>query len=148
MLWSQAVLFGRWEVGGAGIRGCITYRHTNPGLGLVSLYVYAILDSPSPNLHIHLTYPIVMDQWTHRGATGILATNSLHSSLLSAFLKASLRCNPVHSFILSPHFFVSLPLFLPPGTVPCSMVFASPDDLVTCPYYFSFWCLTVVRRSS
>ena len=90
-------------------------------------------------------YPLVMDR---RGATGVLATNSLHFSRLSAFLKVSLRCNPVHSFILSSHLFFCLPLFLPPGTVPCSMVFASPDDLVTCPYHFSFRCLTVVRRSS
>ena len=36
----QAVLFGRWEVGGVGVRGSITYRHTKPGpSGLVSLYV-------------------------------------------------------------------------------------------------------------
>ena len=66
------------------------------------------------------TYPIVMDR---RGATGVLATNSLHSSRLSAFLKVSLSCSPVHSFILSHHLFFCLPLFLPPGTVPCSVVF-------------------------
>ena len=72
------------------------------------------------------TYPLVMDR---RGATGVLATNSLHSSRLSAFLKVSLSCSPVHSFMLSSHLFFCLPLFLPPGTVPCSMVFDSPDDL-------------------
>ena len=71
-----------------------------------------------------------------------------HSSRLSTFLKVSLSSNPVLSFILSSHLFFCLPLFLPPGTVPCSMVFASPDDLVTCPYHFSFRCLTVVRRLS
>ena len=69
------------------------------------------------------TYPLVMDC---RDVTGVLATNSLHSSRLSAFLKVSLRCNPVHSFILSSHLFFCLPLFLPPGTVPCSMVFCQP----------------------
>ena len=73
-----------------------------------------------------------------RGATGVLATNSLHSSRLSAFLKVSLSCSPVHSFMLSSHLFFCLPLFLPPGTVPCSMVFDSPDDLVTCPYHFNY----------
>ena len=83
-------------------------------------------------------YPIVMDR---RAATGVLATNSLHSSQLSIFLKVSLSSNPIHSLILSSHLFFCLPLFLPPITVPCSMVFASPDGLVTCPYHFSFWCL-------
>ena len=85
------------------------------------------------------TYPIVMDR---RAATGVLATNSLHSSQLSIFLKILLSSNPVHSLILSSHPFFCLPLFLPSGTVPCSMVFASPDDLVKCPYHFSFWCLS------
>ena len=68
------------------------------------------------------TYPIVMDR---RGITGVLATNSLHSSWLSVFLKVSLSSNPVHSFILSSHLFC-LPLFLPPGTVPCGMVWSLP----------------------
>ena len=97
-----------------------------------------------PQPFFTFTYPIVMDC---RGAIRVLATNSLHSSRLSAFLKVSLSSNPVHSLILSSHLFC-LPFFLPTRTVPCNMVLASPDDLVTCPYHFSFQCLIAVRRSS
>ena len=61
------------------------------------------------------TYPIVMDC---RGATGVLATNSLHFSRLSAFFKVSLSSNPVHPLILSPHLFFCLPLFFPPVLFP------------------------------
>ena len=69
-----------------------------------------------------------------------MGTNSLHYSRLSPFLKVLLSSSPVHSLILSSNLFFCLPLFLPPRTVPCNMVFASPDDLVT--------CLIVVKRSS
>ena len=41
---------------------------------------------------------------------------------------------PVHSLRLSSHRFLCLPLRLPPWTVPCRIVLASPDDRVTCPY--------------
>ena len=83
-----------------------------------------------------------------KAAKGVLATISLHSSRLSAFIKVSLSSNPVQSVILSSHLFFCLPLSLPPCTVPCYMVFASSDDLVTCPYHISFRCLIVVRRTS
>ena len=55
---------------------------------------------------------------------------------------------PVHSLMLSSHRFLCLPLRLPPWTVPCRIVLASPDDRVTCPYHFSFRLFTEVRRSS
>ena len=45
-------------------------------------------------------------------------------------------------------FFFGLPRLLPPGTVPCMMVFASPVARVTCPYHLSFLVLTIERRSS
>ena len=44
--------------------------------------------------------------------------------------------------------FLCLPLRLPPWTVPCRIVLASPDDRVTCPYHFSLRLFTVVKRSS
>ena len=42
----------------------------------------------------------------------------------------------------------SVPRLLPPWTVPCMIVLASPGDLVMWPYHLSLRCLTVVRRSS
>ena len=54
---------------------------------------------------------------------------------------------PVHSFTLSSHRFLCLPLHLPPCTVPCRIVLASPDDRVTCPYYFTLHLFTEVRFS-
>ena len=93
-----------------------------------------------------LAYPVVsVDRW---GTTDDLATSSLHSSRLSAFLMAAPSVKPVHSGMLSSHLFFCLPRLLPPWTVPCMIVFASPDDLVMCPYHLSLRCLTVVRRSS
>ena len=38
---------------------------------------------------------------------------------------------PVHSLILSSHFFLCLPCLLPPFTVPCKMVLARPDGRET-----------------
>ena len=86
-----------------------------------------------------------MDRW---GTTDDLATSSLHSSRLSAFLMAVPIVKPVHSGMLSSHLFLCLPRLLPPWTVPCMTVLASPVDLVMWPYHLSFRCLTVVRRSS
>ena len=93
-----------------------------------------------------LAYPVVsVDRW---GTTDDLATSSLHSSRLSAFLMAAPSVNHVHSGMLSSHLFLCLPRLLPPWTVPCMTVLASPVDLVMWPYHLSFRCLTVVRRSS
>ena len=50
--------------------------------------------------------------------------------------------------MLSSHRFLCLPLRLPPWTVPCLIVLASPDDRVTCPYYSSLCLFTAVRRFS
>ena len=93
-----------------------------------------------------LAYPVVsVDRW---GTTDDVATSSLHSSRLSAFLMAAPSVKPVHSGMLSSHLFLCLPRLLPPWTVPCMTVLASPEDLVMWPYHLSFRCLTVVRRSS
>ena len=93
-----------------------------------------------------LAYPVVsVDRW---GATDVLATSSLHSSRLSAFLMAAPSVKPVHSGMLSSQLFFCLPRVLPPWTVPCKIVLGSPDDLVMWPYHLSLRCLTVVRRFS
>ena len=74
------------------------------------------------------------DRW---GTTVEFITSSVHSSRFSAFRSVIFHSRPVHSLVLSFHRFLCLPLHLPPGTVPCRIVLASPDDLVTCPYHFS-----------
>ncbi|GFO34239.1 golgin subfamily a member 6-like protein 22 isoform x3 [Plakobranchus ocellatus] len=82
------------------------------------------------------------------GAAEDLLTTAFHSSQSSAFRKVFLSSSPVHSLMLSSQRFFCLPLLLPPFSVPCMMVLARPDERVVCPYYFSFHCRTMVRRSS
>ena len=93
---------------------------------------------------LHLSHSL-FDRW---GTKDDRATTVLHSSLFSAFRRASPNFNPVHAVMLSSHLFFCLPLLLPPCTVPCRIIFASPVDLVLCPYHLSFRFFTVVRRSS
>ena len=93
---------------------------------------------------IHLSHSL-FDRW---GTKDDRATTVLHSSLFSAFRRASPNFNPVHSVMLSSYLFFCLPLLLPPCTVPCRIICASPVDLVLCPYHLSFRFFTVVRRSS
>ena len=93
---------------------------------------------------LHLSHSL-FDRW---GTKEDRATTVLHSSLFSAFRRASPYFNPVHSVMLSSHLFFCLPLLLPPCTVPCRIIFASPVDLVLCPYRLSFRFFTVVRGSS
>ena len=49
--------------------------------------------------------------------------------------------------MLSSHCFLHLPLRLPPWTVPCRIVLASPGDHVMCPYHFRLPLFTEVRSS-
>ena len=93
---------------------------------------------------LHLSHSLV-DRW---GTKDDRATTVLHSSLFSAFRRASPSFNPVHSVTLSSHIFFCLPLLFPPCTVPCRIIFASPVDLVLCPYHLSLRFFTMVRRSS
>ena len=65
------------------------------------------------------------------------ATTFLHSSLSSAFRRASPNPNPIRSDILYSHFFFCLPFLLPPCILPCRIIFASPVDLVMCPYHLN-----------
>ena len=84
------------------------------------------------SLHsLHLSHSL-FDRW---GTKDDRATTVLHSSLFSAFRRASPNFNPVHSVMLSSHLFFCLPLLLPPCTVPCRIIFASAVDLVLCPYH-------------
>ena len=74
-------------------------------------------------------------------------TTFLHSSLSSAFRRASSNPNLVHSDMLSSHLFSCLPFLLPPCTVPCRIIFASPVDLFMYPYHINLRFLSVVIRS-
>ena len=82
-----------------------------------------------------------------RGTTDVLMI-FLQPSLSYASLRVLARGSSVHSLMLSCQHFLGLPRLLPPGTVPCMMVFASPVARVTCPYHLSFLVLTIERRSS
>ena len=86
------------------------------------------------------------DRW---GIKDDRATTFLHSSLPSAFGRASPNHNPVHSdnYIIS-HLFNYMPFLFPPCTVPGRIIFASPIDLVMCPYRLNLRFLKVVIRSS
>ena len=95
-------------------------------------------------IHCTCIYPVVNDRW---GAMDV-ATLSLHFILFSASLTASQNFNPVHSAILFSQRFFCRPLLLPPCTVPCKIVLASPDDLDTCPNHFNLRFFTVVKISS
>ena len=93
---------------------------------------------------LHLSLSLV-DRW---GTKDDWATPVLHSSLLSAFRRASPNFKPVHPITLSSNLFFCLPFLLPPCTVPCRIIFASPVDLVMCQYHLSLRFFTVVRISS
>ena len=85
------------------------------------------------------------DRW----ATADFTTSFLHSSRFLAF-RSIFHSKPVHSLMLSSHLFLCLPLCLPPWTVPCRIVLASPDDRVTCPYHFtrsSTLAKTILQRT-
>ena len=93
---------------------------------------------------IYLSHSLA-DRW---GTTVDFTTSFLHSSWFSAFRSVMFHGRPVHSLMLSSHRFLCLPLRLPPWTVHCRIVLASPDDRVMCPYHFSLRLFTVVKRSS
>ena len=76
------------------------------------------------------------------------ATTFIHFSLFSTSLWDLPNSRPVHSLMLSSHFFFCLPCLLPPFTVPCKMVLARPDEQETHQYHCSLHLFTMVRRSS
>ena len=74
--------------------------------------------------HHHLSFN--REGWW--GTTDDFATSFLHFSLFSTALWDLLNTRPVHSLMLSSHFFLCLPCHLSPFTVPCNMVLARPDE--------------------
>ena len=80
-------------------------------LPLTIVRLFAVLCSSVRYLQLHLSRSLV-DRW---GATDDLATSSLHSSRLSAFLMAAASVMLVHSGMLSTHLFFCLPLLLLPS---------------------------------
>ena len=62
------------------------------------------------------------------GTTDDFACSFLHFSLFSIALWDLLNSRPVHSLILSSHFYLCLPCLHPPFTVPCKVVLARPDE--------------------
>ena len=95
------------------------------------------------HLHLHLSCSLA-DRW---GSTGDFTTDFLHFPRFSAFRRMMLFSRPVPYLMLSCHRFLCLPLRLPPCTVPCKTVLASPDGRVTCLYHFSLCLLPEVRNS-
>ena len=89
------------------------------------------------------TYPLTA------GVVGTPQTTSQPvSSIFSVFSTALwdlANSRPVHSLMLSSHFFLFLPCLLPPFTVPCKMVLARPDAGATCLYHFNWRLFTMVR---
>ena len=74
---------------------------------------------------------------------GLSRQLSLHTSQLCDMACVSANDLPVHSVMVSIHFFFDTPFIRLPLTVPCSFTLVRPADLVTCPCHFSFRCFTV-----
>ena len=100
------------------------------GLASTGRKVERIADLAPCTLHLSCSHG---DRW---GATDI-ATLSLHLILFSASLRALQNFNPVYAEILLSQRFFCRPLLLPPCTVPCKIVSASPADLDTRPNHFN-----------
>ena len=62
------------------------------------------------------------------GTTDDFTSSFLHFSLFSSALWDLANSRPVHSLMLSSHFFFCLPPLPLPFTVPCKMVLARPDE--------------------
>ena len=78
---------------------------------------------------IIIIYPLTREgRW---GTTDDFATSFLHFSLFSTALWDLPNSRPVHSLMLSSHFFLCPPCLLPPFTVLCKMVLARPDERET-----------------
>ena len=116
-------------------------KATDPSLRYTSMLLGRLATNKQTS---HLSRSLA-DRW---GTTVDYTTRFLHSSRFSAFRSMIFHSRPFHSLMLSSHRFLCLPLRLPPCTVPCRTVLASPDDHVTCLYHFSLRLFTEVRRSS
>ena len=65
------------------------------------------------------------------GTTDDFATSFLLFPLFFTALWDLANSRPVHSLMLSAHFFLYLPCLLPPFTVPCKVALARPDERET-----------------
>ena len=65
------------------------------------------------------------------GTTDDFTISFLQFSLFSTALWDLANSGPVHSLMLSFHFFFCLPCLLPHFTVPCKMVLSTPDERET-----------------
>ena len=79
------------------------------------------------------------------GTADDFATGFLHFSLFSTALCDLANSRPVHSLMLSSHLFLCVPCLLLPFTVPCKMVLARSDELVTWLYHWNWRLFTMVR---
>ena len=82
---------------------------------------------PSTALISHLS----LNREGRWGTADDFATSFLSFSLFSTALWDVAYSTPVHSLMLSSHLFFRLPCLLPPFTVPCKMVLATPDERET-----------------
>ena len=80
----------------------------------------------------------------HHITVGVVGTTQIFSTALWDLANSRL----VYSLMLSSNHFFYQPCLLLPFTVPCAMVLAKPDERETCPYHFSLYLFTMVRRSS
>ena len=78
--------------------------------------------------------------------TDDFTSSFLHFSLFPTALWDLPNSRPVHSLMLSSHFFFRLSCLLPPFTVPCKMVLARPDERETWPYHCSLRLFAIVNH--
>ena len=97
--------------------------------------------------HHHYHYHQYLNHEGRWGTKDDFTTSFLHISLFSIALWDLPNSRPVHSLMLSSHFFFCLPCLLPPFSVPCKMVLARPDERETSPYHCSLRLCMMVRRS-
>ena len=96
-------------------------------------------------LPLPLPYPLV---WLTVGVPEGDKLMTLHSCLFCALLRSEGSSSCVQSLMLFIHDFLGLPLFLPPGTVPCNIVFERVLCLTVCPNHFSFLLFIDFSRGS
>ena len=95
-----------------------------------------------------LTHSLSLDLDDRWGTTVDVADSWVHRCRSLVSLMVSTGPSPVHLVMSSSHLLLCPPRLLVPSTVPCSMVFDSPVDLITWPYHLSLRFLTMDRSSS
>ena len=95
-----------------------------------------------------LTHSLSLDLDDRWGTTVDVADSWVHRCRSLVRLMVSMGPSSVHLVMSSSHLLLCPPRLLVPSTVPCSMVFDSPVDLITWPYHLSLRFLTMDRSSS